>query len=67
MAEMKARNFSPIYPHKGGTPALDLPSESTFVLYIYTRNKIKINGYIFMAQETSDHVWVSKKYFSEYQ
>ena len=60
---MKARNFSPIYPHKGGTPALGLPSESTFVLYIYTRNKIKINGYIFMAQETSDNVWVSKKIF----
>ena len=25
------------------------------------------NGYIFMAQETSDNIWVSKKYFSEYQ
>ena len=42
-------------------PAQGLSKEATFVYQI----KISVN--IFMAQETSDNIWVTKKYFSEYQ
>ena len=38
--------------------------EATFVQYIY---QTKISVHIFMAQETSDNIWVTKKYFYEYQ
>ena len=47
-----------------------LPQRSYF--YMYTTHIVKIDivagGYfIFVALETSNNVWVSKKYFSEYQ
>ena len=44
------------------------PKEAKY--FNYTTHKIQtdVDGYyIFMALETSDNVWVSKKYFFEYQ
>ena len=43
-----------------GTPFKVYPKK---LLFHFKWNIDTVNGYIFMAQETSDHVWVSKKIF----
>ena len=65
---MKASNVNPICL-KWWDPVQGLPQGSYFYINYTPQIQIDIvdGCYIFMALETSDNVWVSKKYFFEYQ